>query len=227
MRSIQTIGLVLLIPLAMAGYFARSLWTSVLALLAGFGMVQARCDKPGATSDPTKPDPVVLCYEQVSVRYFLEGGWDISSTMQAWAQAEMDILQYARSGAGDFSVMEKKIEAAQKAYTGARADVDKGILRKDTYEMAGQILGEWHRDIALSSTSVECYQKMVTPPVIASVNQRLMALHQLNKENKLSKEATEQAQAAIKSTLGQSLAPEAADQLSSLLVQLLGLKIFY
>jgi hypothetical protein len=112
-----------------------------------------------------------------------------------------------------------------KAYT-KPADVDKGILRKDVYDMAGQILGEWHRDIALSSTNVECYQKMVTPPVIASVNQRLMALHQLNKENKLSKEATEQAQAAIKSTLGQPQ-PEATDQLSSLLVQLLGLKIFY
>ncbi len=227
MRSLQLIGLALLIPLAMAGYFARSLWTSILALLAGFGMVQARCDKPGATSDPTKPEPMVTCYEQVSVKYFLESEWDISPTMQAWAQAETDILNYARSGNSDFTEMEKLINTAQMTYISAKVDVGKGILRQDTYDMAGQILGEWHRDIALASTNVECYQKMVTPPVIADVNQRLMALHQLNRENKLSREATDQAQAAIKQSLGQSLAPEAADQLSRLLVQLLGLRQNY
>jgi len=224
MKSLHMIGLALLVPLAMAGYFARSLWTSILALLAGFGMVQARCDKPGGTSDPIKPEPMVLCYEQVSYKYFVESEWDISPTMQAWAQAERDILVYARSTAGDFSVMEKKIAVADQAYTGVQADVDKGILRKDTYATAGQILGEWHRDIALASTNVECYQKMSVPPMVAQVNQRLLALNQMVKEGKLSAAASTEAQAGIKQSLGQSLSPEAADELSRLLIELLGFK---
>jgi hypothetical protein len=223
MKSLQWIGLALLIPLAMAGYFARSLWTSVLALLAGFGMVQARCDKAaGGTSDPTKPEPMVLCYEQVSYKYFVESEWDISPTMQAWAGAERDILVYARSGAGDFSVMEKKIAAAQSAYAAVQKDVENGNLRRDVYQAAGDILGEWHCDIAVSSTNVECYQKVSVPPMVAQVNQRLFALNQMVKEGKLSAAASGEAQAGIKQSLGQSLAPEAADQLSRLLIELLG-----
>jgi hypothetical protein len=222
MKSLQWIGLALLIPLAMAGYFARSLWTSVLALLAGFGMVQARCDKTGATSDPTKPEPMVTCYEQVSYKYFVESEWDTSPTMQAWAGAEREILVYARSSAGDFSVMEKKIAAAQSAYTAVQKDVENGNLRRDVYQAVGDILSQWHCDIAVSSTNVECYQKVSVPPMVVQVNQRLFALNQMVKEGKLSAAASGEAQAGIKQSLGQSLSPEAADQLSRLLMELLG-----
>ena len=225
MRSLQWVGLALLIPLAMAGYFARSLWTSILALLAGFGMVQARCDKAVSnTSDSTKPEPMVLCYEQVSYKYFVESEWDISPTMQAWAAAERDILTYARSGAGDFSVIEKKIASADSAYAAVQKDVDAGTLRKDAYAAAGQIMAQWHCDIAVSSTNVECYQKVSVPPMVMQVNQRLLALNQLVKEGKLSAAASGEAQAGIKQSLGQSLAPEAADQLSRLLLELLGFR---
>ena len=224
MKSLQWIGLTLFIPLAMAGYFARSLWTSILALLAGFGMVQARCDKPGSASDPTKPEPMVTCYEQVSYKYFVESEWDASLTMQAWAQAERDVLAYARSGAGDFTVLKKKIDTAESAYTVAQDNFDKGILRRDVYQAAGDILQEWHAEIAISSTNVECYQKVSVPPMVVQVNQRLLALNQLVKDGKLSATASTEAQAGIKQSLGQSLSPEAADQLSRLLMELLGFR---
>jgi hypothetical protein len=223
MRNAHFLLLIGLAPLAGLAYYARSLWASILALLAGFGMVQARCDKGvGGASDPPKPEPVVLCYEQVAVKYFAESQWYASPTMQAWAQAERDVLAYARSGAGDFSVMQKKITAAEQAYDAVQKDFDSGNLRRDVYQAAGDILREWHRDIALSSTSVECYQKVSVPPVVTQVNQRLLALNQLVKEGKLSAQASSEAQIAIKQTLGQSLSPEAADELSRLLMELLG-----
>jgi len=228
MKNLQLVGIVLLLPFVMLAYYARSLWTTFLALLAGFGLSTCRAADgnpatTGSQSSPKDAPPEVLCYRQPAVKpVFSNEKWQSSPEMKDWAQAERSVRWYVGGGERkDYDPLGKRIDIAQAAYAKAKSAVEQGILSQAAYDMAGKVLSEWHRDLALNYTSIKCYEAVMVNPEVEDINGRLMALERLVLAGNLSADAKSQAEAGIRQSLGGSLKPSEANELASLLMQLL------
>jgi hypothetical protein len=217
MIILHSVTEVLLLPVLAISFISRTIWTGVLAILAGLGVVQAR----SASAD--EPSHMVMCYAKPrEIAYFTKSDWQHSSLMIAWTLAEREIIKYADSKYGDFNTMQSLINAAGTAYNNAATEVSNGILSKEAYDMAGKVLAEWHKEMALAYTSVECYEATIIQPTIQNLSGRLFTLQQLSMEGKITPAAVAQAEQSIKSSLGSELSPAVSAELSQLLVELLG-----
>ena len=202
----------------------------VLAFLAGLGIACAR-DNSGKSSDAVdsarqinNPTDEVMCYLQPDTRVaFTDSRWSKSPELENWAWTERSLLDYIRGGGRDFERVNLIIDAARKAYFSAQSAVTQGILLKDTYDLAGKVMSEWHRDLALSYTSVECYEQSMIMPEIADASQRLSELTSLHLQGKITFEVVAQARKGMEENLvEQKVKPEVAKELPEFLTQLLG-----
>jgi hypothetical protein len=148
--------------------------------------------------------------------------WQGVQEIEDWAKAERSLVNKSHEQGVTFEQIEAFITAADQNYSNAEAVVKKGALSNETYKAAGDILGEWHRDLAMSHSNVECYAKVSIPPMVADVNRNLMVLDDLQSKGKLSTEATAQARSAVLERTKKDMTPKQAEELTSLLFQLLG-----
>jgi hypothetical protein len=217
MIILHSVTEVLLLPVLAISFITRSIWTGVLAILAGLGVVQAR------NASAEEPSKYVTCYAKPrDPVYFNKAEWQNSSAMVNWARAERAIITYASYKKDNFTEMNKLISTARTAYHSAATEVGNGLLSKEAYDMAGEILAEWHKEMALAYTSVECYEATMIQPTINDVSGRLFTLQQLSMEGKITPAAVEQAEQSIKESLGAELSSKASAELAQLLVELLG-----
>jgi hypothetical protein len=230
MKNLHYISLILLFPLITLAFYARSLWTSLLALLAGIGLSTCRAADgnptpvTGSQSAPKDAPPQVLCYRQPAPKpVFTNDSWDSSPEMREWAEAERSVRWYVAGGERkDYDPLGKRIETAQAAYAAAKTAVEQGLFSQGAYDMAGKVLSEWHRDLALNYTSIKCYEAVMVNPEVEDINGRLMALERSVLAGNLSADTKAQAEAGIRQSAGGSLKPAEAKELASLLLQLLG-----
>jgi len=214
-----------LMPILAVGYLGRSIWTGVLALLAGMGMSSA-CNadgtKPKAEADD--PNAMVECYKQVAVTETImkDSRWAHSDLIADWAIAERAILTYANGGVADFDEMETKIATAQQAAVRAKPVVTSGMLSQPVYDLAIGILNEWHANMAMSYSGVKCYKKAVTPPMVEDSSNRLSSLVRLQAQGKLTAEALAQVKEGMKTSLTASLSSKESAELADFLLDLLG-----
>jgi hypothetical protein len=221
MKTLQMISIVLLVPLAMAGYFARSLWTSILAILAGMGMISAQGDvKPNdrVTFETVKH------YKQVPLKQSLmqDACWADSNLLNKWAEAERNVIKCLLLGDEGYRELEDWVKAANKAAETAQNAVPQGLLSGEAYGMARQILDEWHCDVVTSYGGVKCYDRAATPPVVGNVANRLATLAQYKKEGKLSVQVVAEAEAGMEADLKGVESAAIADEVTSFLLDLLG-----
>lgn len=222
MKHLFIILPLLVLPVVGLTLASRWIWTTVLGLLAGMGMA---CAKQTDNQKSQSNERMVTCYEPMPMPSVLEGTpWAYSEEMEAWANAEHGIIDMLR-GKGKASLqyddLQKLITAAELAGRSAKVVVDRKQLHPDTYTMAMEVLINWHRDVAITTTAIKCYEKMVTPPYIDDINSNLMTINQLQAEGKLDDKVVAQVKAGIKERLGKETKPEVAEELSLLLVSLL------
>ncbi len=229
MKNLQLAGIILLLPFVLVAYYARSIWTTFLAMLASFGLSTCRAadgNPAPATGSPSAPKdapPEVLCYRQPAPKpVFSNENWQSTPEMKAWAEAERSVRWYVAGGERkDYDPLGKRIDTAQSAYAAAKAAVEQGILCQAAYDMAGKVLSEWHRELALNYTSIKCYEAVMVNPEVEDINGRLLALERSVLAGNVSADAKAQAEAGIRKSAGSALKPAEAKELASLLMQLL------
>jgi hypothetical protein len=230
MKNLQLAGIILLLPFVLVAYYARSMWTTFLAMLASIGLSTCRAadGNPTPATNSTQPapkvaPPQVLCYRQPAPKpVFTNDNWDSSPEMKEWAEAERSVRWYVAGGERkEFEPLGKRIDTANSAYAAAKAAVEQGLLSQGSYDMAGKVLSEWHRDLALNYTSIKCYESVMINPEVEDINGRLMALERSVLAGNVSADAKAQAEAGIRKSASSSLKPAEAKELASLLMQLL------
>jgi hypothetical protein len=202
--------------------WARGIWAGVLALLAGLGVVQAR----DGDETPVNPEMMVTCYSEAVVPYnaMRDPLWENSQVLNAWAEAERAIINYAETGESNFDVMNGFIKNAQQAAANAKSAVGAGLLSESAYELATAVLNEWHADMALNYSSVRCYRRAVPPPAIDDASKRLFSLSKLEMEGKISMVAVAEARDAMREVLDDSYSVIVAKETSAFLMDLLGFR---
>jgi hypothetical protein len=210
------------LPLLGLAFFSRVLWTGILGILAGLGMACAKQIGNSGTQDDIQE---VTCYKQVAYHSTLEGTrWENNLELDAWARAEHSILSLIRNKGTEkleYNALMEQIDIAERAAVAAKAAVDRKELLPDAYFNAMKILNIWHRELAASSSNVLCYQEASYPPYIDDVNRKLQSLEKLSTEGKLNDDTMKQVREGIKESLVKEIKPEAAEELSLLLVSLL------
>jgi len=193
-----------------------------LGLLAGFGMSCAKSETGGDNVADSKP-PMKTCYKVAYQPALLtDPRWARIAELEAWAKAERDILHAVKNERIDFDILEPKIAAADTAASNAKVVVSRGLLQKETYQLASEILDSWHRDIALSHSTIKCYEEAVSMPLIENVSQKLDELTNLQLQGTITPAAVNQARAAMNVEIKKAKTPAVAEELSQFLIQLLG-----
>jgi hypothetical protein len=216
---------ILMLPVLAVAFVGRTVWTAVLAFVAGMGMSSA-CNaentKPYAGSGD--PEPVVECYKQVAVSPTImqDPRWAHSDLIADWAMAERAVLACATAGDVRYDDLQQKIVTAREATTNAKPIVVAGLLSQPAYDMALRVLDEWHADTAMSYSGVKCYKRMAPPPAVADTSSRLDLLSRLQARGQLSDEAVDQARESMKSYLTASLSAKQSAELADFLLDLLG-----
>lgn len=220
---------IMMIPFVAFAFYARSIWITFLAMLASIGLSTCRAadgnptPATGSQSAPKDAPPEVLCYRQPAPKpVFSSDKWQSSPEMKDWAEAERSVRWYVAGGERkDFEPLGKRINTAQTAYAAAKLAVEQGLLSQGAYDMAGKVLSEWHRELALNYTSIKCYEEALINPEVENINGRLMALERLVLAGNVNADAKAQAEAGIRQSAGGSLKLAEAKELASLLMELM------
>lgn len=225
MRLWQMAGMGLSVLVVGIAFWGRSIWTGVLALLAGLGVVQSR-NAEGDDYPPVNPEMMVTCYSEAVVPHnaMWDSRWENSQPLNNWAEAERQILSYAGSGEGNFDRMNGFIKVAQEAAANAKSAVAAGALKQESYELAVRTLAEWHADMAISYSSVMCYRRAVPPPAIEDASNRLFSLSKLQMESKISMVAVQEARDGMRVVLDETYSNSVAAETSAFLLDLLGFR---
>lgn len=210
----------LLVPIIGLTLVSRYIWTALLGLAAAMGTACARNqDKAGNANK----EPQIDCYiVAVDPGLITDSRWQGFQEIEDWAKAERSLINASHEQGVTFEQIQAFITAADQSYRKAEAVVKKGALSKEVYKSTGDILSEWHRDLAMSHSNVECYAKVSIPPMVMDVNRSLLALDDLQSKGKLSAEATTQARKAVLERTKKDMTSKQAEELTSLLFQLLG-----
>lgn len=212
----------LCLPLLGLAFFSRVLWTGILGILAGLGMACAKQTGSSGTQDDMGE---VTCYKQVAYHSPFEGSrWEGNAELEEWARAEHSVLYFTRNRGMEkleYNELKERIDIAERAAVAAKTAVDRKELLPEAYSNAMKILSIWHRELAMSSSNVLCYQEASYPPYIDDVNRKLQSLEKMSGEGKLNDDTIKQAREGIKASLVKEIKPEEAEELSLLLVSLL------
>lgn len=204
-----------LLPLIGAAFLSRALWCAVLAVMANIWQNQVST-KASAT------EPQKTCYgPSLPAFHSGEKDWSKNEWMITWGEKERAVQDYIRRGGKNFSELEKLISEAYHASTNAAAVVNLGLISEDAYNWTIEILAEWHKQLALANTNVECYEAMIIQPMVSDVNARLMEMEDLYKQGKLTSPAVKQVEADIEAVIKKYKTPETAGQITKLLSYLL------
>lgn len=205
----------------------------ILSFLAGMGLACSRADDGTGKSiiqDQTKPTtveqpPVMMCYAAgPPPPAFSNPKWQESAELRAWAQAEKALLDYSHLKNLVPDTLMEIIGEANKARIAAQKAVNSGIISAKVFELASEILGEWHKDLATSKGSVKCYKSMPPEPIVQDSSEMLWQLESLSRQGKINTETANEVRTALRTRLSKELSSSDTEQLVALLNGLLGLR---
>lgn len=213
--------------------FARSIIIALLGFIASLGMASSRgvsdndkssnVDYDNPTQDPYDSSQMIKCYTGPVRNYLMKSpGWAGNTLLESWARAERDIRDYDFSETVDFDDLNDSIGIAETAAINAQQAVKDGVLNQETYDLAKRLLHQWHRDLVLNFSAIECYKPVVVNPDVSNISQRMLELERLQAKDMFDDESTALVLESIHQEIKQNSSPAIADELYRLISELLG-----
>lgn len=232
--------LLIILPLLGAVVFTRAAVTALMGLLAAFSLGCARDgsgtssstsgnSNGGSTGNPIKPNtpedkPVVVCYMVAApASMFTNPEWQDNQDLNDWATAERELLDYSYLRKPKSEKMAQLVNAADNACSSAKRVVKSGILSAKVYEIASEIMGEWHKSLATGQGGVLCYKSMLPDPIVVDSGALIWQLDGLVRDGKMNSETANQVRSSLRSRLAKDLSASDTEQLMALLKGLLGI----